>query len=99
MGQSLDRRRAKVAFTGGGAPKRRRTFRFKSPYYHPAQFEFDWAEGEAATLTLDTCAHPNRPATLPCEDLSIAKVFRRAGFDVSVRPGGPVPISEAGNAL
>lgn len=99
VGQSLDRRRAKVAFTGGGAPKRKRTFRFKSPYYHPAQFEFDWAEGEAAVLTLDTCAHPNRPATLPCEDLSIAKVFRRAGFDVSVKPGGPVPISEAGNAL
>jgi len=98
-GPSPGQRRAKVTFTGGGAPRRKRTFRFKSRYYHPAKFEFDWAQGAAATLTLDTCAHPNRPATLPCENLSIATVFRRAGFDVTVKPGGEVPINEAVNAL
>jgi hypothetical protein len=99
VGHSPGQRRAKVKFAGGGGPKRSRTFRFKSRYYRPAEFEFDWAEGEAATLSIDTCAHPNRPATLPCETLSIPTVFRRAGFDVKVKPGGQVPISGAVNAL
>jgi hypothetical protein len=93
---SPGQRRAKVTFSGGGVPKRKRTFRFKSRYYHPVEFEFDWAEGEAATLTVDTCTHPDRPATLPCETLSIAQVFRRSGFDVSVKPGAAVPLGEAG---
>lgn len=89
------RRTATVIFSGGG-PNRVVAFKYKSPYFHPVNFEFDSAEGEAATTTVDTCAHPNRPATLPCETLTIQQVFQRAGFNVTTSPGGIVPIAGAG---
>lgn len=89
-------RKVTVTFTGGGAAQRVRTYRYKSPYFHPVDFEFDCAEGEVPALSIDTCAHPNRPATLPCETLTTQKVFRRAGFRVTTSPGGPVPLTGAG---
>jgi hypothetical protein len=89
-------RQATVQFTGGGALTRTRTFKFKSTYFHDVDFEFDCAQGESATVSVNTCAHPNRPATLPCETLTIQKVFQRAGFNVTTSPGGTVPISGAG---
>jgi hypothetical protein len=88
--------RAKVTFSAGGGPKRVRIFNFKSPYFHPVDFEFDCVENEIATTIVDTCAHPNRPATLPCENLSIETVFRRTGFDVTTSPAGLVPLVGAG---
>jgi hypothetical protein len=87
---------AQVTFSGGGGASRRRIFGFKSPYFHSVDFEFDSAEEEQATLSIDTCAHPNRPGTLPCEDLSIQEVFQRSGFDVMTSPGAPVPLAGAG---
>ena len=87
---------ATMTFTGGGAA-RSRVLKYRSRYFHPVHFEFDVAEGEAATLSMQTCAHPNRPATLPCETLTIQTVFRRAGFDVTTgTPGIPVPLAGAG---
>jgi hypothetical protein len=59
-------------------------------------FEFDFAKGTTPTTSVDTCAHPNRPATLPCENLTLEKVYRRAGFNVTTSPGGEVPIAGAG---
>jgi hypothetical protein len=88
---------AQVDFSGGGGTKRRRIFKFAGPYFHPVDFEFDFAEGEQPTLTVDTCAHPNRPATLPCENLSLETVYRRAGFDVTMTPGDIVPLAGAGS--
>ncbi|MBI4525419.1 MAG: hypothetical protein HY695_16585 [Deltaproteobacteria bacterium] len=85
-----------VTFSGGGGPNRVRTLRFASPYFHPVNLEFDCAEGEPAALSVNTCAHPNRPASLPCEDLSVQTVFQRAGFEVTTSPGGPVPVTGAG---
>ncbi len=90
-------RRATVTFSGGGRPNRVRTFKFKSPYFHPVDFEFDSAEGETATISVDTCAHPNRPATVPCETLTVQEVYQRAGFDVTTSPGGIVPLVGAGS--
>ena len=89
-------RKATVKFTGPGVPVRARTYAFKSLYYHPVNLEFDWAQGEAATVNVDTAAHPNRPASLPAENLTIQKVFQRAGFAVTTNVGGQVPISGAG---
>ncbi|MGH3022198.1 MAG: hypothetical protein ACRDNI_00950 [Gaiellaceae bacterium] len=89
-------RLAKVTFSGGGAPKRKVLYRFSSPHFRTVNFEFDWAEGKAASTSIDTCAHPNRPATLPCETLTIQKVFRRAGCRVTTSPGGPVSLGKAG---
>jgi len=89
-------RRATVTFSGGGGADRVRTFKYVSQYFHPADFEFDGAEGETTTLEMDTCAHPNRPASLHCETLTIQNVYGRAGFDVTTSPGGPVPLAGAG---
>ena len=48
------------------------------------------------TTEIDTWAHKNRRANLPRETLTIKTVFERAGFSVSVSPGGgEVPISWA----
>jgi hypothetical protein len=91
-----NQRSATVRFTGGGGSVRTRTFKFKSPYYHPVNFEFDCATGETATTVINTCAHPNRPATLACENLSVQTVFRRAGFDVTTSLGDTVPLDGAG---
>jgi hypothetical protein len=82
-----------VRFSGGGTADFERTYNFTSPYFHPVDFEFDFVEGTTTTTRIQTCAHPNRPATLPCETLTIESVYRRAGFDVSVSPGGSVPLS------
>lgn len=90
-------RTATAKFTGGGATARVTTFKYKSPYHHPVDFEFDCATGVVPTLQINTGAHPNRPATLTVEDLSVQTVFKRAGFDVTTSPGGPVPISGAGS--
>jgi hypothetical protein len=88
---------AKVTFSGGGAPTKIRTFKYKSRYFHPVNFEFDAAEGVSPVLIYNTGSHPNRPASLPLENLSIATVYRRAGFDVSISgAGSTVPITSAG---
>lgn len=87
--------RATVIFSGGAA-SRTRIYNYKSRYFHKVDFEFDFAEGEAALTKINTGAHANRPATLPVESLTIQKVFNRTGFDVSTSPGAKVPIAGAG---
>ena len=89
-------RRVTVEFSGAG-PKLRRVYDFKSRRFHAVDFEYDTVEGTVATTGIFTCAHPNRPADLPCETLSIETVFRRAGFGVTVSAGsGGVPLSLSG---
>jgi hypothetical protein len=88
-------RKAVAKFTRPGIAARTRTFWFRSQYFHPVNLEFDWAEAVTPTLAIDTCAHPNRPATLPCENLAIETVFKRAGFNVTTGAGGVVPFSGA----
>lgn len=88
---------AKVTLSGGGIPASVRTYKYKSRYFHPVNFEFDCAQGVNPVLTYNTGSHPNRPASLPVENLSIATVYRRAGFDVSISAAGnQVPINLAG---
>lgn len=89
-------RRATLTLSSVGGAQRVRTFPFTSATYHPVDFEFDSATGEAPTTTVNTCAHPNRPASLTCESLTIQRVFERAGFGVTTSPGGTVPVSGAG---
>ncbi|QRM56678.1 hypothetical protein [Sinorhizobium sp. BG8] len=79
-------RSATVTFSGGGALPRRRTYRFASNYFHPAEFEYDHESGVVPDLDIDTCAHPNRPATLPCQVLTTETIYRRAGFDATRNP-------------
>lgn len=87
---------ASAQFTGGGAPTTM-TFRHGSPYFHPVEFEFDCEQGQTATTSVQTHAHPNRPATLPSETLTIDTVFRRSGFDVRSSGGANIiPSATAG---
>lgn len=90
-------RKAVVRLSGGGTAVRTRTLAFKSPYFRQVEFEFDCATGVTATTRIGTHDHPNRPATLPNETLSIEEVYRRVGFEV--RKSGSdsiVPIGDAG---
>jgi hypothetical protein len=88
-------RSATVIFSGGGVVKRVRTYRFVSNYFHQVDFEYDHEVGivpASPELTINTCAHPNRPATLPCQTLSIETVFKRAGFDArNIGNASPIP--------
>jgi hypothetical protein len=63
---------------------------------NPVDLELDWEQGTTPVLQLDTCAHPDRPASLPCETLTIEQVFERCGFDINVTPGGAVPVQASG---
>ncbi|MBI4300511.1 MAG: hypothetical protein HY677_05185 [Chloroflexi bacterium] len=97
ISSSSSQRSAAVTFSGGGAASRVHTHRFKSPYFHPVELEFDSAQGTPAVTSVQTHAHANRPATLPNEALSIEMVYRRTGFDVKKSGGdGAVPLSLAG---
>ncbi|MDX1621341.1 MAG: hypothetical protein R3320_10150 [Nitriliruptorales bacterium] len=89
-------RKAVVTFSGG-ATTRTRVFGFKSAYFHQVELEFDCVQGVSLVKDIDTHAHPNRPASLPSETLSIEKVFQRAGFDTRASGGDTtIPISAAG---
>jgi len=87
---------ATARFTGGGGVPVAITYDFRSPYFHPADFEFDYAEGETPVTSIETCAHPNHPASLPCETLTIRRVYQRTGLNVTMSTGGPVPLAGAG---
>jgi len=84
------RRRLRVTFYGGGQMRRVRDFRFKSSYFHDVEFEFDREQGVTHQLSINTHSHPNHPATLPSQNLSIDAVYRRAGFRVTNRVAPPV---------
>ena len=64
-------RKAVVRLSGGGTAVRTRTLAFTSPYFRQVEFEFECAAGVTATTPIGTHDHPNRPATLPNETLSI----------------------------
>ena len=84
-------RSVKITFSGGGLPKRVMVYGFVSPYFRTVNLEFDFQSGEVADTAIDTCAHPVRPASLPCETLTIPIVFQRAGCQVTTNAGSPVP--------
>lgn len=71
-----------------------------SPYFHDVEFEYDFVEGSDAFTQCNTHDHPNHPADLPQELLSIESVYRRAGFNV-VKSGGDdtVPITLSGDNI
>ncbi|MBF0373063.1 MAG: hypothetical protein HQL39_06550 [Alphaproteobacteria bacterium] len=92
-------RSLRISFSGGGRPEVTRELTFESSYFRKVEFEFDSVEGANPVTSIATCAHPNRPANMACEKLSIETVFRRAGFEVSrsgdnVMPG-PAPGADA----
>ena len=88
-----DQRFLDVTFGAGPAAENRR-FRFASPFFRTVEFEFDSVEGTEAVTEIQTFGHPNRPLSLVDEPLSIAEVYRRAGFEVRDSGGaGQIPLS------
>jgi hypothetical protein len=71
---------------------------FVSAHFHAVEFEHDAVEGVEPVPSVETCAHPNRPEGLPCEELTLDEVYRRAGFEVarSVDEDAAVPLTGAG---
>jgi hypothetical protein len=90
-------RRATVTFSGSGRPPLTRTYSWQASTFHPVEFEYDRTADANAVTAIGTCDHPDRPASMPCEDLSIKEVFIRAGFKVSVSEDDDiVPLGGAG---
>ncbi|QFY82710.1 hypothetical protein D0808_15535 [Bacillus subtilis] len=88
---------AKIIFFAGGDSDRTRLFRYKSPFFHPLELEFDTEEGTVPVTTFETHSLDNRPAFLPNETLSISEIFKRAGFDVKISTGNnTVPQADTG---
>ncbi|PIG94414.1 hypothetical protein [Gloeocapsopsis sp. IPPAS B-1203] len=78
-----DQRSATVTFSVAGVSNRALTYKYKSPDFHAVEFEFDFEESITPLTEIDTHAHPNRPATLLQENLSIETVYQRTGFAVT----------------
>ncbi len=87
-----------LTVSGGGAATRTHALRFDSIHFDPVEFEVDRiSNAGAAVTTMNTAAHPTRPAGLPAETISLATVYQRAGFDVTMSPGANViPVAAAG---
>jgi hypothetical protein len=71
---------------------------FVSRYFDEVEFEVDRvANAQVPTTTYATQSHPNRPADLPNETVSMATVYERAGFGATMSPNTSViPTSGAG---
>ena len=95
-GDVLTRRSATVSFIGPADAHLSLAFAFESPHFRRVDFEFDSVTGEAPVLSIETCAHPNRPTTLPCETVSVPTVYTRAGLAVTTSTAGTVPFSGGG---
>jgi hypothetical protein len=92
-----DHRAATMVFSAAGHDDRVRTYRWQRAAFHDVEFEYDTVAGTSAVTTFDTGSHPNRPAGLPAETISIETAYRRAGFAVTVTDGnGVVPLDVAG---
>jgi len=90
-------RRARVGFSGGSTVPITQLYDYVSASFDPVEFEFDSTPDANPSLAIQTHAHPNHPPGMPIETLSIAKVYERAGFNVSVAPQGPpIPVAGAG---
>ncbi len=92
-----NQRKVTVVFSGGKGMSRMITYKYKSRYFHPVEFEFDRVGGAPCVTSVETTAHPNHPAGMASETLTIENVYCRAGFNVSKAGGDDtIPLSEAG---
>jgi hypothetical protein len=86
-----------ATFSGGGVPAVTRQFGFAHGHFREANFEFDTVSDAAAAVTsYNTASHPNRPASLPAEMLTIESAYGYMGIKVTRSGDSVVPISQAG---
>ncbi|MFT5531082.1 MAG: hypothetical protein ACI91O_001099 [Candidatus Poriferisodalaceae bacterium] len=79
-------REVKATFHVAGQFDQTRTYSWSDSYFHPVNFEVDSVQGTAAVTEYDTPSHPNQPAGLRQENLTIDTVYRRTGFRVPRSP-------------
>ncbi|MFD2430477.1 hypothetical protein ACFSUK_25170 [Sphingobium scionense] len=90
-------RKVEATFTGGGAASFVRTYIFSSSSFRPTEFEYDTVAGATRVTEIGTHDHPNHPATMASETLSLDTVYRRAGFNVgNASGGGAIPLDAVG---
>lgn len=87
-----------LQLSGAGISPRTYNLAFESRYFDPIEFEVDRVSNAGSIVTAyDTGSHPNRPAGLPSETLSLETVYQRAGFDANRSSGGDIiPTSGTG---
>jgi len=87
-----------LTLSGDGIKSKTYELDFQSRYFDPVEFEVDRVSNAGTIVTAyDTGSHPTRPADLPNETISLATVYQRAGFDVSMSPNTSVlPTSGTG---
>jgi hypothetical protein len=99
-GGSPASRTAVVTYSGGLGVGVTRVYRYVTPAFRKVEMEYDVVSnvpGGQAVTQIKTWAHPNHPAGLPNEVLSIEKVYQRAGFAVAKSGGdSSIPIAAAG---
>lgn len=81
---------ATATFSGGGAPTVSRDFTFARGWFREVNVEFDIATDATAVTAYDTASHPNRPATLPLERLTIESTYGHMGIKVTRSLGDSV---------
>ena len=64
--------------------------------FRTAEIEWDTVQGATRVTYIDTGAHPNRPATLPVQTLTMVEVFSRAGVDLQRSKGDCVRAALSG---
>ncbi len=97
-GQGVGYANYTLTVTGAGLASRSYALAFQSQYFDPFEIEVDYVANAGTPVTAyDTGSHPNRPADLAAETLSLVTVYQRAGFDVAMSPNTTViPVADAG---
>ncbi len=91
-------RTAVVKFTIGGSSRPLLVpYRWTSPFFRRAEFEYDRVERIEPVVEIDPTAHPNHPSTLEPGRLSIQDLYRRAGVDARLSASSnAIPMGQAG---
>ena len=89
---------ATATFSGGTAQPVTHDYRFARSWFREVNVEFDKVkDAPAAVMDYDTAAHPNRPASLPLEKLSVESTYGHMGIKVTRSAGDSVfDLTDAG---
>jgi len=88
-----------LELSGGGSAPQTFNLTFQSDKFDDVEFEVDRVSNAGSIVTAyNTGDHPNRPAGLPVETLSLETVYERSGFNVRMSPNTTViPTTDAGS--
>jgi len=88
---------ATVVYSGGGLPDSRRQYPYARSAFRTVGIEYDCASDATAVTEYDLRSHPNRPADLPDQVLTIEGAYSRLGIKMA-KSGGDniIPVAAAG---